>query len=669
MVTDHQALEFFKTQRRLTSRQTRWMEYLSRFDFDIRYIKGELNKGADCLSRYYETDEWDEIHEPHHYVTADIRLDPNLEDIAFDRRDEVIRDLAQSEERLAALRRSARLRNAIEPRDAEVAIMDAAAEPVNNVENERAMDNEDMEDPTIFHSRPREEHGQKDLKPDDELRTAIKSGYAEDMFFAKIIADPTAFSMFSIHEDMIYTRNRGGEEVLCVPDAKVGEYSVRGRLIEQAHESLGHFGPQRSGDYLRRWYWWPGVSKAVHKYCDSCVMCKVSKTSNQPPTGKLHSVPIPTQPWESISMDFLGPFPKSKGYDYVWVVMCRLTSEVHLIPVNTITKATELSHIYIREIVRLHGLPRSIVSDRDSKFTSAWWREIHRLLGAKLLMSTSFHPQTDGATERVNRSVGQILRSVVSPDQKDWVDKLPLVEFAINSSINASTEFAPFELARGYMPFMIREYPKGNNLPRGVRSFAEQALRNLAEAHDAIIAARVFSTIQANKHRSAEPVIEAGMLVYLSTKNLSLPKGRAGKLLPKYVGPYKVQKAFPHCSDYELELPEVLASRRVHNRFHVSLLRPYVANCDNMFPNRSQPGPYDFGAPAEDEWQVDAIIAHRWSGNSVEFHVRRNLGDMTWEPFNAVKLLSALDDYYVLHGVKKWQQLSKKTQEDVSAEV
>jgi hypothetical protein len=92
----------------------------------------------------------------------------------------------------------------------------------------------------------------------------------------------------------------------------------------------------------------------------------------------------------------------------------------------------------------------------------------------------------------------------------------------------------------------------------------------------------------------------------------------------------------------------------------VSLLWPYVASCDNLFPNRAQPGPYDFGAPTEDEWQVDAIVAHRWDGTKVEFHVKWNLGDMTWEPFSSVKLLSALDDYYALHGVKQWQQLSKK---------
>jgi len=94
------------------------------------------------------------------------------------------------------------------------------------------------------------------------------------------------------------------------------------------------------------------------------------------------------------------------------------------------TKASELSSMYVKEIVRLHGLPDSIVSDRDSKFTSKFWRETHRILGTKLMMSTAFHPQTDGVSERANRTVGQILRTVIKPDQTDWVEKLPLVEFA-----------------------------------------------------------------------------------------------------------------------------------------------------------------------------------------------------------------------------------------------
>jgi hypothetical protein len=150
------------------------------------------------------------------------------------------------------------------------------------------------------------------------------------------------------------------------------------------------------------------MGKDLREFCESCEACAWAKGSTKKPMGKLHPLPIPMKPWDSIGMDFIGPFPKSKGFNYLWVVICRMTSMVHLIPVHTKITATELSWVYCREIVRLHGLPSSIVSDRDSKFTSKWWRELHRILGARLLMSTSFHPQTDGQTERANRNVGQI---------------------------------------------------------------------------------------------------------------------------------------------------------------------------------------------------------------------------------------------------------------------
>jgi hypothetical protein len=165
---------------------------------------------------------------------------------------------------------------------------------------------------------------------------------------------------------------------------------------------------------------------------------------------------------------------------------------VHLVPVSTTTTASQLSVIYMREIVHLHSLPSSIVSDRDVKFMSKWWRELHRLMGTKLMMSTSFHPQTDGITEQVNHSIAQMFCASISPDQQDWVYKCPLTEFAINSSINQATGMAPFELNYGYMPVVVRQLPAIERAPPGVRTFTMNALRNMGVAHDVLIAERVF---------------------------------------------------------------------------------------------------------------------------------------------------------------------------------
>jgi hypothetical protein len=186
-------------------------------------------------------------------------------------------------------------------------------------------------------------------------------------------------------------------------------------------------------------------------------------------------------------MDFIGPFPEVDGYNYLWVVICRLTSMVHLVPVSTMTTASQLSVIYMCEIVHLHGLPSSIVSDQDAKFTSKWWCKLHRLMGTKLMMATSFHPQTNGITERVNRSNAEIFHASISPDQQDWVYKCPLTEFAINSSINWATGMAPFELNYGYMPVVMQQLPAIECAPPGVCSFTMNALRSMAIAHDALI--------------------------------------------------------------------------------------------------------------------------------------------------------------------------------------
>src|ERR1700692_2109588 len=299
------------------------------------------------------------------------------------------------------------------------------------------------------------------------------------------------------------------------------------------------------------------------------------------------------------------------------------------------------------------------VSDQDSKFTARFWRELHRALGTKLLMSTSFHPQTDGHSERVIRSIGQILRSVVSPDQNDWVPRIPLTEFALNSSINNSSGFAPFELSYVYMP-RLTPFPTHDIKYRGVEEFAQRARANLEMAHDAIIEARVHSTYQANRHRSEERPFEVGDLAYLSTANLNLPKHRVRKLAPKYIGPFRVTKALPNSSNYELELSEELKASRIHPRFHVSLLRPFEPNNDTLFPGCESKRFYDFGMPDDDEWLVGEIMGHRFIGQTIEFNVRWTAGDHTWEPYAHVRDLEALDHYYALMGVTRWQSLAKK---------
>ena len=158
------------------------------------------------------------------------------------------------------------------------------------------------------------------------------------------------------------------------------------------------------------------MSHNIESYCKSCGICATSKDANSKLTGLLHSLPIPDRLWQSIGLDFMSPLSKSNNFNYLLVVIDQLTSQVHLVPTTTTVTARGVAWLILKEVVRLHGIPEFIVSDRDTKFTSIYWKELHRLMGSKLLMSTAFHPQTDGVTERANRSIAQILRTVVSND-------------------------------------------------------------------------------------------------------------------------------------------------------------------------------------------------------------------------------------------------------------
>jgi hypothetical protein len=666
VITDHKALEFFKTQANLSHRQRRWTDYMSRFDFDITYIKGELNKVADCLSRYYENDTSADIHAPQDYVRADVRIDPNGDDLPIDRYNEVKQRVVEIRaQRAEERRRSKRLSDKREEREREAHEMKEADQPSSPDEQQRSTNatagtSERIEQEEITLGDVvfgRSTLPGPNLTNDDEFIVDIKKEYHNDKIFSVVLDKPSEHPTFHIKDGIIWRKNSHENNVTCIPRNR----AMITKIITQAHEIVGHFGDQRTAEYIRRWYWWPQITKDVHEFCRTCEACQRSKTSTQAPAGKLHSLPIPTKPWDSIGMDFIGPFPESRGFNYLWVIICRMTSMVHLIPVNTTTTASELSWIYLREIVRLHGLPSSIVSDRDSKFTSKWWRELHKLLGAKLLMSTSFHPQTDGQTERANKNVGQIFRTLVHSNQKNWVDKVALTEFAINASISETTKYAPFELNGGYMPSMLREIRQSEGVAKGIKAFAQTALENLAEAHDAIIEARTLQTHASNKHRGKELELKTGELVYLSTKNLNLAKSRARKLCPKFIGPYKILKAYEKTSTYTLQLPTALQSRRIHPTFHASLLKPYRPSDDALFPNRTQPEPYDFGAEDDQEWFVDDILGHRWTKDRrLEYEVRWTGGDTTWEPHAECKNLEALDRYLELQGVARPSQLAKR---------
>lgn len=664
LVTDHKALTFLSEKKKLPGRIERWVEYLARFDFEIIHVPGESNKVADALSRYFTYDPEGMALPSYDLVTADIRLDPDGETLPDPRIAEMRaqREMDTDKGMEIEQRQTA---DVIEPRRLEAEeLRRYAPKPV---EGSPELIGTDLEDPVASQSQMQVPELPTELEGQFNLKQIVKRGQVNDAFCAKILKNATDHKRFRVERGLVEHSTGSGDWVLCIPNVLQGKKKLTQVIMDHAHSLLGHLGNDKTNQYLRRWVWWPSMSRDIERFCATCAICQTTKVSNQKPLGLLHNLPVPVRPWQSISMDFVGPFPECDGFDYLWVVVCRMTATTHLVPMLTTTKASELAWLFLKEITKLHGVPDSIVSDRDPKFTSKFWREFTRLIGTKLLMSTAFHPQTDGMSERTIRTVTQILRAMVQPDQTDWVRKVPMVEFAINSSASSTTGFAPFELNYGYMPTMMRALEPEPALP-GVKEFAEQAIENVRQAHDSIITSRVSQTHHANKDRRSEnnctdPDFEVGKKAYLSTQNLALPKGRARKLTPRYIGPYNIIGANAESSAYTLELPHSLRARGIYPTFHVSRLRRHEPNDSTMFPDRDVEVFYDFGNDPEDETLVDEIVAHEWSGRSVRFLVRWDDGDTTWESWSTVKDLEAIDRYFELLGVQSWKSLPKGTPE------
>jgi hypothetical protein len=232
-----------------------------------------------------------------------------------------------------------------------------------------------------------------------------------------------------------------------------------------------------------------------------------------------------------------------------------------------------------------------------------------------------------------------------------------MVELTLNSNVSATTGFGPFELNHGYMARIDLSVNTDTTF-KGVSQFAQQALWILVAAHDAILEHRVDQTFHSNQKCCESEISVVDDRVYLSTQNLTLPKGRARKLVPWYIGPYHVTEVHNKASTVTLELPDDLKNRRVSLTFHANLVRRYIANNDDLFPKREAKSFYDFGSTTDEEWLVDEIIAHRRiNSKDLELQVFWTLGDVAWEPMSACKDLEALDNYLELRGMSRMRDL------------
>jgi hypothetical protein len=381
------------------------------------------------------------------------------------------------------------------------------------------------------------------------------------------------------------------------------------------------------------------MDDAVQQYVTSCDECQRNKPSQQAPMGQLMPLPIPTRPWQQVSVDLITALPRSRsGHDAIVVFVDKLTKMVHYAATTTDVSAPQLATIFMREVVRLHGVPESILSDRDPRFTAHFWRAFWSQLGTTLTMSTAYHPQTDGQTERANRTLEEMLRARINFAQSDWDEHLAAAELAINNALHASTGFTPFYLNYGQEVQLPLDHAIAGVLPPKNPAAAERIRRlqsDLDRAREHIAQAQARQSRYADLHRR-DVTFQVGDAVLLSTEHLKLlgSEKRTPKFACKYLGPFKVKRVV-NDNSYELDLPPTL---QIHPVLNISRLKPY-RDGRIAFPSRPQPASrpppaatLDNGAPA---WEVEHILGKRGSGARTRYLVKW-LGypnwEATWEP-------------------------------------
>ena len=362
---------------------------------------------------------------------------------------------------------------------------------------------------------------------------------------------------------------------LCVPD--VGE--LKKEIMEEAHSSAYAMHPGSTKIYhtLREHYWWRGMKKDVAEFVSRCLIYQQVKDDHQRPVGLLQSLPIPQWKWEKITMDFVVGLPRCQsGYDAIWVIVDRLTKLAHFLPMKNSDSMEKLAELYVKEIVRLHGTPVSIVSDRDPQLTSRFWPSLQRALGTRLHFSTAFHPQTDGQSERTIQALEDMLRACVLEFKGSWDRHLPLMEFAYNNSYQSSIEMAPYEALYGRKCRTPLCWDEVGERKLSGPEIVQVTTDNVKVIRDRLkIAQDRQKSYADNRMRDLEFQVGDQVFMRISPWKGVLRFRKKGKLSPRYMGPYEIVERIGKVA-YRLRLPPELT--RIHNVFHVSMLRKYIAD-------------------------------------------------------------------------------------------
>ncbi|XP_058755573.1 uncharacterized protein LOC131628770 [Vicia villosa] len=371
---------------------------------------------------------------------------------------------------------------------------------------------------------------------------------------------------YSMNQGLLYYKNR-----LFIPEIA----DLRKQVVREFHQTptAGHSGVRATLARLSSSFCWPGMYLEVKNMVKQCSICQLNKYDTQKKKGLLQPLPIPNKVWEEITMDFITHLPSSYGHTAIWVICDRLTKYVHFIPLPTHFSAKDLANRFTVEIFRLHGNPKTIVSDRDPLFLSKFWKEFFKNQGTHLQYSTAYHPETDGQTEVVNRSVETYLRCFAGEHPRTWHKFLHLAEYWYNTTFHSAIQMSPFKALYGRDPPNILDYVKQTVSDGTLELTLQQHQQILSELKIHLKKSRIAMEKQANTKRRNVTFVEGDwVLLKLQPYRQTTVQHRSSqKLAQRYFGPFRVIKR-TGTVNYLLDLP---SSSRIHPIVHVSLLKAY----------------------------------------------------------------------------------------------
>jgi transposase InsO family protein len=602
LYSDHQSLIYLKTQKEIkTSRDYRWMEIISQYDFEQRYRKGELMTVPDALSRAFDNraDSKGVWKDMEHQCRTEI--EPLVGVLNAKGEEDTLLNMVQTENAF------------IQGTDITMMVNDQIgnlfSEHIPNTgTKQQRKDKEKLHEEYIYPCIATKIFG--------DLGTSLQKAYPEDPHFREIFEaiqkplkdmsdkEKTLCRNFSYHDGYLLYNKEGvlGQGRICVPRTEGN--GIRLTVLYEAHEAVLHGGMDKTYTRISNHYWWPSMHKDCKNYVRSCNACRRFASIQARPGGAKETHEIPEGRFETICADFITDLPKTnRGYDTILAVHDKVTKYAYLIPACKNDTAEETAERMFAHVFSQHGLPRCLMSDRDHLFTASFFAQLMRIVDVKQKMGTSYHHDYNGAAERLNRTVEVMLRHVVGdyPD-RDFDTHLPLIQWAYNTSLHKSIGTTPFYALYGHEPKQPLDLPniadreRARNEHLGIEGFVTHQQDVLKQVRDALISAQITMDEHANKNARNAADLLVGDKVYLSTRNLGRTHLKSGvdKLQEKFIGPFEILEKKSRYT-YKLKLPKKMS--RLHPIFHVSLLWKEIERAEDLRAPEQNVGQAEY-APA-----------------------------------------------------------------------